>query len=300
MITFKPLLAETRRLLVTQGLLLASLLTAGCATAPDTSGIAEFRHAVANADLQTTKTFTDVNAFLRERQLDGVVAKGELDEASFPVVLATEDIAKWHQAFQVLDRYGQALQTLLDPKRRTAVEDSLAGLGTAIQQQAGGGELPSGMAAAFSTLGGLLLQIKTQEDAKVAMQTAAPGIKDVVATMRDAIGERQDEGIRATVLGSWKTVLGGKATQFKHATGPAERRTAAAGFAAALDQRDAQDQALVALRRSLELLEATHSELAAGRPDSAREFLKLLQAERARWEARQDAIERARAAETSK
>lgn len=297
--TYQWRAAQARQRRFFKAILLIASLCAGCATAPDQAGITQFRHAIANTDQQTIKTFSEVNTFLRERQIDRVVSRDALDEGAFKTVLADEDVAKWHRAFRLLDQYGQSLQILLDPQRRTDAEDGLTGLGKAIEQQVGKGELPSGLAAAFSNLAGLLLKINTQKDAHAAMQTAAPGIKAVLTTMGTAIGTQPNEGIRATVRGSWTTVLAEKATQFQRATGRAEKRTIAAGFVAALDQRDAQDQALVSLGQSLELLDAAHAELAAGRVDSAREFLKLLQAERARWQTRRDAIETARSADTT-
>lgn len=299
MITSQWRAALARRRIFSLAILLACFVSAGCATAPEPAGIAQFRHAIASTDQQAIKTFGEVNIFLRERQIERVVTRDVLDEAAFKTVLEHEDIAKWHRAFRLLDQYGHSLQTLLDHQRRTDVEDGLTGLGKAIEQHVGDGELPSGLAAAFSNLAGALLQIKTHKDARAAMQKASPGITTVLTTMREAIGTQPNEGIRGTVRGSWTTVLAEKAMQFQRATGRTEKRTIAAGFVTALDQRDAQDQALVALGQSLELLDAAHLELAAGDVDSAREFLKLLQAERARWQARRDAIETARAAETT-
>lgn len=277
----------------------ALLALAGCATAPKADHIPQFRQGVVIADQQTTQAFVEINSFLRERQIDRVVLQPSISETQFITVLAPEDVEKWHRAFGLMDKYAQSLQTLLDPKIRAGVEEDLVGLGEAIGTVSDD-QLPSGVAAGFSTLGGLLIQVKTQRDAMAAIRKADPGVQAVFKTMMAAIGEDKDDAIRGTVRSSWQVVLAGKSAQFLRAKSEADKREISLSFIATLDQRDARDLSLVSLRRSLGLLADAHAELAAGRANGARDLLGILQAEHARWAERQKEIDTARIEEAAK
>lgn len=279
-------------------LAIALLALAGCATAPKVDQIPQFRQGVVVADQQTTQAFVEINSFLRERQIDRVVLQPSINETQFITVLAPEDVEKWHRAFGLMDTYAQSLQALLDPKIRAGVEDELVGLGEAIGTVSDD-QLPSGVAAGFSTLGGLLVQIKTERDAMAAIRKADPGVQAVFKTMMAAIGENKDDAIRGTVRSSWQVVLAGKSVAFLRAKSEADKRAISLSYVATLDQRDARDLSLVSLRRSLGLLADAHAELAAGRANGARDLLGILQAEHARWADRQKQIEQARIEEAA-
>ncbi|WP_153019276.1 hypothetical protein [Lysobacter capsici] len=276
----------------------ALLALAGCATAPNVEQIPPFRQGVVIADQQTTQAFVEINSFLRERQIDRVMLQPSISETQIVTVLAPEDVEKWHRAFGLMDKYARSVQALLDPKIRAGVEQELAGLGAAIGA-VGDDQLPSGVAAGFSTLGGLLVQIKTQRDAMAAIRKADPGVQAVFKTMMAAIGEDKDDAIRGTVRSSWQVVLAVKSAQFLRASSEADKRAISLSFIATLDQRDARDLSLVSLRRSLGLLADAHAELAAGRANGARDLLALLRDEHARWADRQEQIEKARREEAA-
>ncbi len=269
-------------------------LLAACGSTPVREDIPPFRAAAATANQQTAQAFTDINAFLRERQIDRAVQQNALSESLFFTALADEDVAKWNRAFGVIDAYAASLEKLLDPQRRTEVQQELVGLGDAIGQIRNE-QLPGGVAAGFATLGGLLLQMKTEKDAMAAIRRADPGMQAVFATMQTALGAHEEDAIRGTVRTSWNQLRDERSLDFRRDQGADARRAVVEDYVAILDKRDAQDRSLAALRRSLGLLASAHSALAAGRPGGAGAILDLVQREYALWRAQRESIDKDRA-----
>lgn len=276
-------------------LLPVALLTfaTGCATAPDRDSVPAFRTGAATANQQLQTSFAQINAFLRERQIDRAAGLPSLEEEAFFTPLAPEDVAKWSRAFGLIDAYAAALEKILDPARRDETEDALEELGNKIGEVRDE-ELPAGVAAGFTQLGGLLIQIKAERDALAAIRRADPSIQGVFDTMMTAIGEDPDNGVRGMVGTSWGDVLGKIQVEFLGASGAAAKREVAARFAATLDQRDAQDADLASLRRSLGLLASAHRELAAGRESDARSLIALIQDEYKAYRERMEALRKSR------
>jgi hypothetical protein len=175
------------------------------------------------------------------------------------------------------------------------VQQELVGLGEAIgrldKQQ-----LPSGLASGFVTLGGLLLQMKTERDAIAAIRTADPGLQAVFAEMMMALGTDQDDAIRGTVNTSWNQMLAEQRASFLVAKDNDAKRAIVQRFVDTMNQRDAQDRSLAALRRSISQLAAAHSELAAGQLGGASALLDLVQNEYDAYRAERETIEKQREA----
>lgn len=269
-------------------------LLSACGGMPVREDIPPFRAATASADQQTAQAFADINAFLRERQIDRAITQPTLNESLFFTPLADEDVAKWSRAFALIDRYAASLEALLDPQRRSDVQQELVGLGDAIGQL-DGRQLPDGVAAGFATLGGLLLQMKTERDAMAAIRRADPGVQAVFSSMMTAVGEAPDDAIRGTVRTSWNQVLAERSVDFLRAQGESAKRAVVLDYVATLDKRDAQDRSLAALRRSIGLLASAHAALAAGSPEGAGTMLDMVQREYAAWRAQREAIDQDRA-----
>lgn len=264
-------------------------LLAGCASTPDRAQIPQFRQGAATANQQTAQAFSDINAFLRTQQIERAIGQPTLSEGQFLTVLADEDVAKWNRAFAVIDAYAASLEKLLDPQRRDDVQQELVKLGETIGAL-DDRQLPAGVAGGFATLGGLLLQVKVEKDSMQAIRTANPGIQATFSTMMEAIGAGANDGVRSVVRNTWQTMLGQISVDFLRASGKDAKREVVQRYVATLDQRDAQDASLAALRRSLGLLAAAHAELAAGRNDGAQGLIDLLQHEYVAYRAQVDAI----------
>lgn len=274
---------------------LALALFAGCASTPDRTQVPQFRQGAATANQQTAQAFSDINAFLRRQQIERAIGQPTLNEGEFLTVLGDEDVARWSRAFAVIDAYAASLEKLLDPQRRDDAQQALVKLGETIGAL-DGRQLPAGVAGGFATLGGLLLQVKVEKDAMHAIRTADPGIQATFSTMMDAIGADQNSGVRSVVRNTWQTMLGRISVDFLRASGKDAKRAVVQQYVATLDQRDAQDASLAALRRSLGLLAAAHAELAAGRNDGAQGLIDLVQREYAAYRAQVDAIRKQREA----
>lgn len=276
---------------------LALLLTmlAGCAATPDREEIPQFRQGAATANQQTAQAFSDINAFLRQQQIERAMRQPTLNEGEFLTVLGDEDVAKWSRAFAVIDGYAASLEKLLDPQRRDDAQQELVKLGETIGAL-DGRQLPAGVAGGFATLGGLLLQLKGERDAMRAIRTANPGIQATFSTMMDAIGADQNSGVRSVVRNTWQTMLAKQSVDFLRAPDPDTKRAVVQQYVTTMDQRDAQDASLAALRRSLGLLASAHAELAAGRNDGAQGLIDLVQREYTAYRAQVDAIRKQRQA----
>lgn len=269
-------------------------LLGGCASTPDRAQIPQFRQGAATANQQTAQAFSDINTFLRQQQIERAVGQPTLNEGEFLTVLGDEDTAKWSRAFAVIDAYAASLEKLLDPQRRDDAQQELVKLGETIGAL-DDRQLPAGVAGGFATLGGLLLQIKVEKDAMQAIRTADPGIQATFSTMMTAIGADPNSGVRSVVRNTWQTMLGRISVDFLRATGKDAKRTVVQQYVATMDQRDAQDASLAALRRSLGLLAAAHAELAAGRNDGAQGLIDLVQREYVAYRAQVEAIRKQRA-----
>lgn len=276
---------------------LALLLTvlAGCTATPDREEIPQFRQGAATANQQTAQAFSDINAFLRQQQIERAMGLPTLTEGEFLTVLGDEDVAKWSRAFAVIDAYAASLEKLLDPQRRDDAQQELVKLGETIGAL-DGRQLPAGVAGGFATLGGLLLQIKGERDAMRAIRTANPGIQATFSTMMDAIGADQNSGVRSVVRNTWQTMLAQQSVDFLRAPDKDTKRAVVQQYVTTMDQRDAQDASLAALRRSLGLLASAHAELAAGRNDGAQGLIDLVQREYAAYRDQVDAIRKQREA----
>lgn len=254
------------------------LAVAGCTTAPSIDAIPPFRQGVATADQHTSAAFADVNSFLRQRQIERAVRQETLTEDLFFEALASEDLASWHRAFALIDSYAEKLERLLDPSQRAGVEGELSALGEKIGALSEK-QLPAGLFAAFTKLGGILIQFKAEQDALEAIRKADPAIQDVFSMMMEAIGADSESGIRGTVRTSWAQVLGGISVAFLRASGDDAKRAAVLRYVKTMDERDAQDRLLGTLRLSLVTLAKAHQELAHGRRVSAVALIQIIRDE---------------------
>lgn len=265
---------------------LALLLLAGCAAAPPRDVIPPFRGGVIIADRQTAAAFADVNSFLRQQQVDRAVSQPTLSEDLFEAALAESDLAAWRRAFTLIDAYAEKLERLLDPELRAGVEQELAGLGEAITSQRPD-QLPLGLAAAFTQLGGLLVQVHAEREAAAVIRRVDPAVQDLFAAMQEAIGDDATAGVRGTVWTAWTQELARiDVTEFRRANDAPGREAAARRYVAVLDERQAHDLQLDALRRALAQLGAAHRDLALGRRASAAAMIRLVQQEFESYEAR--------------
>lgn len=255
----------------------ALMFIIGCAT-PQPEAIPAFRQGVVTANQQAITAFSDINRMLREQQLDRAAKQPALNEELFVEGIPADARATWMRAFRLMDDYAKKLEQLLAPEQREGFEDELRKLGerlSAAQEE----PLPKGVAGGFVKLGGLILQIKVGQDALEIMREVDPAIQDIFATMADAIGSSNAEGIRLTVWSSWTTQLSRLQLDFLKAGNVSARRSVAKKYLDMLGERDINDQMLGSLRISFLSLGSTHAAMARGNRLSAAGFIAIVQDE---------------------
>lgn len=262
------------------GAIACASLGAGCAQL-DTTQITPFRLGVVSAREQAALSFAAANEVVREVQVESADRLAALDEESFGVALRAQDLARWSEAFSILETYAGLLQQLTAPERRGEVEKEIAELGANLQRRTAG-ELPPGLAAGAQRLGGLLVERLASASAAEAAAQADPGVQQLLRSAADAIGATSDAGVRGQVRTAWIPRLAGVESAFldAHEARRAEqKRQLARSYAAMLDARDLQDAGLTSLRASLLTLADAHTALAAGDRATAGELVRLVRRE---------------------
>lgn len=240
----------------------AFLLVAGCASVPPAQ-VTAFAQGVDSVKLQLDTAFASINQLATQDEIDRVVTLPTLAEEDVGIVLKSEDVAKWDQAFASIGHYAGSLSLLLSPDRANEFSTAAEGLGTALSKL-DPNALPSpGVAAGFVELGRLLIEAKAETDAVNAARKADAGVQQVLSEMAAVVGESNQKGLRATVRSHWQARMGAQQAAFTETTGAA-RRGIVVAFIDLRDKRDAQDLQLGALYQSLLDLGAAHAALAHG------------------------------------
>jgi hypothetical protein len=249
----------------------------GCVT-PQPDTIPAFRQGVVMASQQTGAAFADINEMLRTQQLDRAVQQPAINEDLFAEGIPADARATWMRAFRLMDEYAAALERLLAPEQREEVEAQLRLFGEKISTVSEA-PLPEGVSGGFVKLGGVLLQIKSGQDALKSMREVDPAIQDIFAAMADAVGSSNAEGLRLTVRSSWTTELARIQVAFARAADSAAKRRAAEAYLKMLGDRDAHDQLLNALRISFLSLGSAHAAMARGDRLNASGFIAIVRDE---------------------
>lgn len=240
----------------------ALLFVAGCTTVPPAQ-VTAFAQGVDAVKLQLDTTFTSINQFASEDEIDRAATLPVLKEEDVAVVLEPGDIAKWDNAFGSMDTYAANLNLLISPDRANEFGTAAEGLGTALSKLDPDALPSAGVAAGFVELGRLLIEAKAESDALQAARKADPGVQQVFSAMADVIGGTSDEGLRGTVQQHWIKRMAAQRQAFL-AANPNARRPVVVAFVGLRDKRDTQDLQLGSLRQSLLDLAAAHAALARG------------------------------------
>lgn len=255
------------------GLVVGLSLLGGCATPGPvlTSSVGTLRTGLGTARVQSTEAFDEANRTAVDIDIERVLAgpKPTLIEADFPRAFAAADIARWSNAFGVLDAYLASLQKLVDPTRAKETSDNL----DALAKEINGGvlklDVPAEASGAFSTLAGALVQIKAERSATAIMQRTDPAFKAVMAGMADAIGSDEKSGLRGTTRAYWQGKLSNIRADYAEIKGSdaaaqARRRAVVVQFTGAMTERDSAIADLGRLQNSMIALGEAHGAAARG------------------------------------
>jgi hypothetical protein len=255
-----------------------ALLLAACGTpgAVTNENVGALRSGIAAADRQSQLAFDAANKLAREQSIAVVLADPDfrLSEADFPLPAPPEATQKWEQAFDILDEYGAALQSLVDPARAGETGARLEALATTLNGPSLEAGIPAGVAGAFSALGRAIMRGLAEKKATEVMRRTDAAFSSVVGDMASAIGTgASDAGsLQNSVAANWNASVLGLIENDYSKLAPADaeaRRAVIDRYLAALGARDAQLASLAQLRQSLLALGEAHSAAARGSPGDA-------------------------------
>lgn len=218
---------------------------------------------------QVDAAFASTDRLARGTAIDRFVASGAvgLTEEPFRPAIDADVAEAWDDALDGLQRYADLLATLVDERRGAAASDAVTDLGRRIETGHLGVKLAPAVAAGFAALAGILVDEAAGRRAKEVMTRADPTVRALLRAMADAVGADRLSGLRGTALSNWTTSL--NRTRAAYAIAAEKRderaqRALVADYLSALDHRDADLRALVALRSSLLSLGDAHTAAAVG------------------------------------
>lgn len=262
----------------------ASLALPGCASTVSSTQLTGFGTAAASLSRQTDLNFSEANRIARVAAVDRFVRSGatRLSEDPFQPVVTADVANDWRSAFANLERYGLLLGTLTGDDQRKETTAAFKGLGVELNTGVVGAKISPGVAAAFSSLAGTLVEVQAQQRAREILVRTDPQVRALLTGMADAIGASDNDGLRATVGAAW-TASGGRAQRAYVLAVEAKRdedarRAIVADYLGQLDRRQAQLASLANLRASLLALADAHSAAAAGSKRPIGELLGVIDA----------------------
>lgn len=230
---------------------------------------------------QADLTFQQSNKLARDVSVNRFIRSGApgLNEAQFAVAVSADDIAAWQSALGNLERYGAALASLVDTRRGTSTSDALLSLGQQLRDGGTGVSISPGVASAFASLGGALIDQAAQRSARDVLVRTDPEVQALLGQMVEALGAHDREGLRGTVATNWAASFDGVRRAYALAAterNEAQQRQLVGEFLGAIDRRDAQLRSMAALRSSLLNLASAHAAAAKGSPSSIGSLLAAI------------------------
>lgn len=245
------------------------LLTLGaCANQQElSSGLGVMRTGVAHMRTSTDDAFTELNSSRRDFAIEDVLdANRAPTEADFASLIDPDTTLRWRKAYDAVDGYLAALQTLVDTKRSEQTRAGLEEVGTGVQALGIG--LPTGAQTAFSAFGGAVVQAAAERKAMTVIRRVDPSFRRLMITLGDLVAGPDEGTLRALTVTQWKRRLQDIAADdytVAAAQGSRERREAVVrAYRTALDERDAKLGALADLRDALLALGEAHGAAARG------------------------------------
>jgi hypothetical protein len=252
------------------GLTAVALATAGCARSVDQTGVVGLGTAAVVISEQSQTVFVEGNRLVRRASVNRFVRSGDiaLDEKKFDILVTPESSAAWQEVLSSIERYAALLGDLTDEKRGIATSDALADLAKELNGGVAATRISPGVGAAVSSLGGAIVDARTNRDARRILRTTDPAFQRTVRAMADAVGADDSSGLRGTIRTAWTAALDESRRPYLDAAGnrdEALQRRLVGEFLTSVDRRDAQLSALADLRASLLALGAAHAAAADGR-----------------------------------
>jgi hypothetical protein len=266
-----------------------ALLAAGCATV-DPTAVASFSNSVTAVKTQTDDALNSVAGLTRDASINYAATQPTLAEANFVVTPTADTISEWDGALSTIETYSQNLSALLSPEAVQDFDVAATNLynqfvqtadrlkSNSFQSQANVGAL---LATAFTEAGGAIMRAREEATAVKVAHATDTNIASICNLLAAELGaDRNTIGLRRTVYETvWTPRLAALAEPFLRATNTTEKVALSQQYANLLAMRDAEDQILAGLRRSILLLSDAHHTLAQGKPASIQADLNVIAGE---------------------
>ncbi|TVV74521.1 hypothetical protein [Sphingomonas solaris] len=277
-----PARIAARRTTALVAALFAATALAGCARTVSSADLTGFGTAAAALQRQTDANFAGADRIARAAAVDRFVRSGTvgLTEKPFPPAVPPDVAAAWRSALFYLERYGLLLGTLTDPQQGAQTTDAFKQLGVELNGGGVGAGISPGVAAAFSSLAGALVQEDARRKALGVLRRNDPHVRGLLTAMAEAIGATDGEGLRGTVAAAWTASTGALQRTYAVAAtqhDEAHQRSIMNEYLSALGRRQAQLNDLAALRQSFLALADAHSAAADGSKRPVGELLDVIE-----------------------
>jgi hypothetical protein len=264
-----------------------ALAAAGCATPGPvlTEDVGAIRSGIAAVRQQSQTSFTAANSLVREQAIDRKVRSPDLilRQSDFPTPVTAEAAQQWSDAFDLLDSYAAALQSLVDPQHAQDASAAIGQLGESLNGPTVRAGIPASVSGVFQAFGAALVQARAEKSATAIMRRTDPAFALVIGQMANAIGRGHAPGsLYDTVESAWNdSVLPGLENRYRalSPTDEAGRRQAIQAYLDAIAARDAQLTQLGQVSQSLLALSEAHGAAARGRPGDALFWIKRIEAQ---------------------
>ncbi|QND79582.1 hypothetical protein H4W19_14710 [Pseudoxanthomonas mexicana] len=259
-------------------------LLSACAT--QSSMIAEdvgaVRLGIAATRAQANISFNASNDLVREQAVARKISLTDrtISESDFPILIARETTEQWASAFDSLDAYSSAIQSLADGSRAQETGNVVSELAKNLNDLSTQSAVPPNVAGAVSAWASALLQLRSEKRATEIMRATDEKFRNVITHMADAIGTSPTDlgSLQLVVDSNWtnSVLLMIENRYMALAVGDPQRENVARSYIAAISTRDAQLANLSQLRRSLLALADAHTAAANGRPADALYWIKRI------------------------
>jgi hypothetical protein len=270
------------------GLMLVFALP-GCKTI-DPIEVTNFATSVTAVKTQTGDALNATAGLTRDASINYAASQPKLNEANFVETPTGDTISEWQDAFAAIEAYAQNLSALLSPDASKNFDVAATNLFNQFNQTAGRlkansinsqAGLNALLATAFAETANLIIKARQETKVVEIASTTDTNIASICALFAREIGADRvtSPGLRRTVYEAVWTPRLSALTQPFLETNSAGKLAISQEYADMLAKRDAQDQILASLRRSILALSAAHHKLAQGKPASIQSDLTIIAGE---------------------
>jgi hypothetical protein len=266
-----------KQLLNLSKLICALSVLTGCSTIDSTS-VSRFAISVTTVKTQADDALSAAATLTRDSGVAYVASRPTLTEADFSETPTSDIISEWDNTLSTIEAYALNLAALSSSDAANNFDAAATNLFNQFTQTAArlgqnslqtSAPASAGLATAFTEVGHLILKAKAQATARKIANATDPQIANILDILASEIGEdHTNPCLRTTIYLTWDVKKEALTGQFLRAPDLAAKTTVVQTYATIMAERDAEEESLVGLRRSLLALKDAHHALAQGNQTS--------------------------------